>query len=290
MNEYVIYSNIHNNDFALSVACLDVFENIEFLHKNNSVSLGASYSEYCSPCKRSFFGMAYSYIGSTIYTINDKKYHVKQGEFIIYGRGCTTTQAATAGGSVSYGIAVSPNFCKKYGLCDDMICHIKDDTRLKELFLSLISKYDKNVTGDDTITTALQLLMHINSNYKSFSVNLDDSGTLSDKQMAKIIKYIHRNIFNKIHLEDMAKVLDLHPIYFSRVFKKTCGYSPVAYANFLRCRNARQLLLTTDFTPREILEACGFYSMTQFKNMYKKLTGRDAELDAATPPVVINMK
>lgn len=290
MNEYVVYSNIHKDYFSLSVACLDKFENIKFLHKNRNISVGASYSEYCSPCKRAFLGIAYSYIGDTIYTINDKTYHIKEGELIIYGRGCITSQTASAGGSVSYGLAISPQFCKKYGLCDDMICHIKDDTKLKEFFFNILHQYDHDKHSADTATSVLQMLMHINSKYSSFSAKVDDSGTLSDRQMAKVIKYVNRNMFNKIHLEDMAKVVDLHPIYFSRVFKKTCGYSPVTYANFLRCRNARQLLLTTDFTAKEIIEACGFYSMTQFKNMYKKLIGRDALTDAQTPPIVINLK
>ncbi len=285
MNEYIIYSNIHNDEFALSVACLDKFENIEFLHKSRNISLGASYSEYCYPCKRVFLSVTYSYIGDIVYTINNKTYHVKQDEFIIYGRGCISNQASADGGSVSYTLAVSPQFCKKYGLCDDMICHIADD-KLKSMFLDLVQKCDKDKTSDDTITATLQILMYINSKYKSYSANFDDVGTLTDRQMFKIIKYVNRNIFNKIPLNDLADVVGLNPIYFSRVFKKTCGYSPIAYANFLRCRNARQLLLTTDFTPKEIIEACGFYSMTQFKNMYKKLTGRDAERDAKSPPVV----
>ena len=88
----------------------------------------------------------------------------------------------------------------------------------------------------------------------------------------------------------MAALLDLNPVYFGYVFKKTCGYSPVEYANFLRCANANILLLTTDFTPKEIIEACGFYSMSHFKNMYKKLMGRDALVDASTVPVEIKVK
>ncbi|MBR2471604.1 MAG: helix-turn-helix transcriptional regulator [Clostridia bacterium] len=290
MNEYVIYSNRHSNDFSVTAACLDIFENIEFLHKSRNIAIGASYSEYCHPCKIAFMTISYSYIGETVYTVNGNSYCVKPGEFMIYGRGCTTMQTAAPGGSVTYSFSVSPQFCKNHNICDDMIYHVKSDERLKNLFLKFFGKYDKNPTDNSTITAALQMLIHTTHNYKQYSAGTPDSGVLSDNQMIRIVKYINRNLFNKIHLDDMAKVLGLNPMYFCRIFKKTCGYSPVAYANFLRCRNARQLLLTTDFTPKEIIEACGFYSMSQFKNMYKKLTGRDAELDAATPPVVINMK
>ena len=288
MNEYVIYSSINNNDFDLKAACLDKFDNIEFLHKSRNISFGASYSEYCRPCKKAFLSLSYSYIGNTVYTINDKKYHVRQGEFIIHGRGSVTNQTAANGGSVSYTLSVSPHFCKKYGFCDDMICQITDD-KLKNMFFDLIKAFDNDET-DTASTVFLQLLMHINHHYKKYSAGVSDVGTLSDTQMLKVIKYINRNICNKIHLNDMAQVLRFHPVYFSRAFKKTCGYSPIVYANFLRCKNACQLLLTTDFTPKEIIEFCGFYSMAQFKNMYKKLIGRDVERDAKTPPVVISLR
>ena len=108
--------------------------------------------------------------------------------------------------------------------------------------------------------------------------------------MKFIIQQQYINLFNKIHLSDMAKLLDFEQTYFCHMFKNTCGYSPVAYANFLRCENAREILLTTDFTPKEVIEACGFHNMYHFKSMYKKMTGRDALADAATEPIVIKIK
>lgn len=286
MNEYMIYSSPHNSDFYLKAACLDKFEDIDFLHKTGNVMIGASYSKYCYPCKKAFLSVSYVYIGEIIYTINGKKYHVKQGEFIICGRGCITNQAVKKGGSVAYTLAISPQFCKRYGLCDDMICHTADN-KLAKMFLDFIKAYD--ASPENSVTDALQVMMHIHYHYKKYSAGISDVGTLSDKQMKKIIQYINRNLFNKIHLEDMARVVGLHPVYFSRVFKKTCGHSPIEYATFLRCQNARTLLLTTDFTSKEIIDACGFYSMTQFKKMYRKLTGRDVEHDIKTPMVVIKV-
>lgn len=290
MNEYEIYSNRYNKDFSVSVACLDFFENIDFLHKSRSVYVGASYSKYCYPHKFSYLIISYTYVGETVYSINGKTYSVRQGEFMIYGRGCASIQTSAAGGSVIYSVSVNPQFCKKYGLCDDMICHIKSDDKLTNLFLSLIKEYDKDCTNDSTVTSAIQMLMHIDHHYKKYSAGTPDSGILTDKQMTKVIKYINRNLSNKIHLKDMANVVGLDHMYFCRIFKKTCGYSPIRYANFLRCRTARQILLTTDFAPNEIMEMCGFYSMTQFKKMYKNLTGRDALADAKTPAVVIEIK
>ena len=142
MNEYAIYSTRHSNDFSVSVACLDIFENIDFLHKSRSIAVGASYSEYCYPLKMAFLTISYSYIGETVYITNGKTHNVRQGEFMVYGRGCNSFQIAASGGSVTYSVSVNSQFCKKYGLCDDMICHIKSDEKLKTLFLNLIREYD----------------------------------------------------------------------------------------------------------------------------------------------------
>ncbi|MBR2846777.1 MAG: helix-turn-helix transcriptional regulator [Clostridia bacterium] len=290
MIKYSTYGMGNKGNFYVSAACLDIFENISFLHRSPNLSIGAAKTTDIIPHKTAFLVISYSYINKTVYEINGQTYSVKEGEFIVQGRGSVSHHRPGKGGSVSYGIRVNPQFCKKYGLCDDMVCHIKSDEKMKDLFLNVVREYDNNPDGDSATTAMIQLLMYVDRHYKKYSLNLDDKETLSDKQMEKVIKYINRNLFNKIRLADMAALVDLHPVYFGYLFKKTCGYSPIAYANFLRCDSAREILLTTDFTPKEVIEACGFYSMSHFKNMYKKLTGRDALVDASTVPVEIKVK
>ena len=290
MLRYCTYSMNNKNNYFITASCLDMFENIPFLHRSNNVDIGAAYSRYSKPQKNAFLIITYGYINETVCEVNGKTYRIKSGEFLIKGRGSINHQSAGPDGSISYGIRVNPQFYKKYGICDDMVVHVKSDDKLKKLFLDFLHIHDQNGHSSSSETAMLQLLMYIDRNYKQYSQGLDDRGTLSDKQMEKVIKYINRNLFNKIHLADMAALFDVAPEHFSRLFKKTCGYSPVAYANFLRCDNAMEILLTTDFTPKEIVEACGFHSMSHFKNMYKKMTGRDALADASTVPVEIKVR
>ena len=290
MNEYDIFTPEYCNDFGISASCLNVFNNIDFIHKSKNILMGASYSQYCFPHKKDYISISYGFEGTTVYTVNDKKYSVGPGEFMVYGRGCVTSHTTDETGSVTYTLAANPEFCKNHSITDDIICHIKNDDILTELFINLVRSCDTDNNVAASTQICLDLLRHISSKYSGYSAGFDDSGTFSDKQMMKILTFINRNLFNRITLEDMAAVLGYHPIYFTRVFKKTCGYSPVNYANFMRCRAARQLLLTTDFAPDEIMEMCGFYSMRQFKDMYKKLIGRDALADAKIPAVVIEIK
>ena len=290
MNEYDIFPYECGSDFYLSAARLDLFDNIPLLHKTKNIHNSAAYSKYCWTVRCAYITISYGYINDTIYTINGKKHILKEGELIIYGRGCDKYQVAGSGGSMRYSLRISPDFCQKYNFKDDILCHIKDDSKMVEIFLNLIHEYDADPLSSASINKVFELLTHIKNNYGHFSLNKENTRTLSDKQMLKIFKFVRRNMFNPIRVEDMANIVSYEPNYFGRIFKNTCGYSPVSYANFIRCQSARQLFLTTDFPKKDILEICGFNRVYDFKKMYHRLLGADPDIDAATTPVVIPEK
>ena len=285
MYEYEIFPYEYASDVYLSAACLDIFENIKFLHKSNNIRFGAAYSKHCWTVRCSCITISYGYMNNTRYTINGKSYLLKEGEFIIYGRGCDKHQAAEEGGSVRYSLRASPDFCKKYNFKDDIMCHIKDDSKMVKMFLNLIKEYDADTSSPATINGIFEFFTHINKNYGQFSLNKEKKPTFSDKQMLKIFKYVRRNIYNKIRLEDLANIFSYEPSYFGRIFKNTCGYSPILYANFIRCQAARQLFLTTDFPKKDVLEICGFNRAHDFEKMYRRLIGADPNIDASTDPI-----
>ena len=213
MNEYDIFTPEYCNDFGISASCLNVFENIDFMHKSKNILMGASYSQYCFPHKKAFISVSYGFEGTTVYMVNDKEYIVRPGEFMIYGRGCVTNQTTNENGSVTYTLAVNPLFCKSHNITGDIVCHIKSDDILTELFINLVRSCDTNDNISQATQDCLKLLTHINEKYSVYSVGFDDSGTFSDKQMTKVLTYINRNLFNKITLESMATLLGYHPIY-----------------------------------------------------------------------------
>jgi AraC-like DNA-binding protein len=61
--------------------------------------------------------------------------------------------------------------------------------------------------------------------------------------------------------------------YFRKMFKKYTGVSPGQYHLQLRIMRAKELLISTDKSIKEISYELGFQSIFYFSNMFKKKEG-----------------
>ncbi|AQQ70072.1 Arabinose operon regulatory protein [Limihaloglobus sulfuriphilus] len=89
----------------------------------------------------------------------------------------------------------------------------------------------------------------------------------------KVIKYINENISQPFSLKELARLANLNPSYFSSLFTKHMGISPIRYVNTKKVENAQRLLLSTTKTLDEIAYAAGFDDVFYFSRIFKKITG-----------------
>ncbi len=89
----------------------------------------------------------------------------------------------------------------------------------------------------------------------------------------KTIKFIKNNYRGKITLQTLADKVFLSPYYFSRIFKKSMGYSPIQYVNITRIQRAKELLKESDITISEISEKLGFFDVFYFSSLFKRIEG-----------------
>lgn len=82
--------------------------------------------------------------------------------------------------------------------------------------------------------------------------------------------HIAMNYAGVITLEETADAIGLSATYLSKKFKKVTGRSFIEYVNFIRLRQAAQMLLTTDDNITKISCDCGFNSSNYFKDCFKK--------------------
>ena len=72
----------------------------------------------------------------------------------------------------------------------------------------------------------------------------------------------------------MAGYCNLSPTYFSRKFRLITGQTFKEHVNYIRLRQATQMLLMTDNSITKIAMLCGFGSSNYFKDLFRASTGR----------------
>lgn len=95
----------------------------------------------------------------------------------------------------------------------------------------------------------------------------------SNVQIENAVQYMKNNFHLNVTLEDVAKVVYMHPNYFSAVFKKNYGISFSDYMNYLKVSMATELMESTPLTVSEIAMQCGFNSVSNFYRVFKALQG-----------------
>lgn len=91
--------------------------------------------------------------------------------------------------------------------------------------------------------------------------------------VAQAVRYIHERYQEPITLETLLEHLDCSSRQLLRVFKKQVRTSPIDYLIQLRMSKAKQLLLSTDFTLKEIAESVGYTDSYYFSRIFKKYEG-----------------
>lgn len=85
--------------------------------------------------------------------------------------------------------------------------------------------------------------------------------------------YIRQNIEQTIDIKELAQTLNIGYSYFRRLFKTYTGLSPHQYCLDLKIMRAKELILTTNLSIKEIAYKLGFESIHYFSRLYKNKTG-----------------
>ncbi len=118
---------------------------------------------------------------------------------------------------------------------------------------------------EETATLLLSAIL------RSFKDNLQD--TTVTPLTAKIVRYLHKNLAQRITLSDIGKMTFFSPVYCDTVFKKDMGVSIIDYLLGKRIAEAKKLLIEGTFSLSEIAQQSGFEDSNYFSRVFKKRTG-----------------
>ncbi|MBP1612708.1 MAG: AraC family transcriptional regulator [Bacteroidetes bacterium] len=90
-------------------------------------------------------------------------------------------------------------------------------------------------------------------------------------EQAKII--MNENVLKNVDPEELAMKLNISYSWFRKVFKDYTGYAPAKYFQELKLRKAKQLLVGTSQSVKEISFLLDYKSTEHFFSLFKKRTG-----------------
>ena len=140
-----------------------------------------------------------------------------------------------------------------------------------DTILKLNNQFIKNIQQFATLEDLCFNLQEIIEAFSSSLVNYIPSN--SSNVIKKAIAYIADHFNEPISLEDVARVVNMHPSYFSSKFKQTTGSSFKGYLNMIRVEEGKRLLANTNFSIIDIALSSGFEDQSYFTKVFKKYTG-----------------
>lgn len=106
-------------------------------------------------------------------------------------------------------------------------------------------------------------------------VVIGEKGTMNHiySEIDDVIEYIQKNIDDPLSLSHLADYARYSPYHFSRIFKQRTGLSPHHYVSSLKLQRAKDLLLNTDLTVRDIGMEIGQQSLGTFTTRFTERVG-----------------
>lgn len=105
-----------------------------------------------------------------------------------------------------------------------------------------------------------------------FYRNAEEDFTVADNSLIAItstVQYIQNHLSERMSISELAKKSGYSPEYFSRLFKRYIGLSPIEYINNLRIENTLRLMSTTELTVLDAAYQSGFQSSSNFYKIFK---------------------
>ncbi len=181
----------------------------------------------------------------------------------------------------------------KKDIFSDALLQLQESSKLNELFtrsvrgIKIVGKTQEVVTEKmsrlntrkdlERIIGLLEILNIIALSKETEYISYKGySGMLAQNKvdrLAEVYNYISENFSKEISLDDVAKMTNLTPPAFCRLFKKRTNRHFVSYLNDVRISKACKQLLETDLNISEIAFHCGYKTVSNFNKIFKKNIG-----------------
>lgn len=222
------------------------------------------------------FQINYITSGEGILETKTGKYHVKEGSVIIVYPGMWHRYRPSKAGWKEHYVGFNGAFANhlfenEFFSGKNSIFHIGFNERLLQSFYELFNLVDMEKTGCQQICSGL--VIYILGSIISIKKNENFKGKQIEQTIQKACLIIRENIDKNINIGKLALDLNIDYSIFRKMFKEYTGISPGQYHLSLRIRQAKDLLINTNLSIKEISYRLGFESIFYFSRVFKSKTG-----------------
>ncbi len=174
-------------------------------------------------------------------------------------------------------IGFNGEFCSKlfhegFFQSGNPVLYVGFQESLLKLFFEIIQLVKDEKTGHQQVASANTILML--SKILSVVRNQEFAGKTIERTIRKACLYFRENLNSNINIEQLANELNVGYSYFRQMFRKYTGISPTQYHLSLRIQKAKDWLVSTDKSFKEIAIDLGFESYFYFSRIFKDKTGK----------------
>jgi AraC family transcriptional regulator len=168
-------------------------------------------------------------------------------------------EIAASGGTVELNHKLRFNDPKLFHLSQWLVDELQSDGSNGKLYIDSLAN----------LLTVHLLQNYVSSTKKQTAAPLK----MTERQVTRVIEYMHANLDREIPLEELANVANMSQSYLSRLFKQATGLSPHQYFINIRIDKAKSLIQSRDYTMAEISAVLGFSDQSHMNRHFKRITG-----------------
>lgn len=224
---------------------------------------------------RNDYLLCYNDAGHIQATFGGQPCHIAEGVVFIYKPNEEQRYGRADGGTFAnywvhftgYGVM---ELLMKANLWDGHVFPVGRSSELIVLMESMIDELAQKRVGFESLSASFfhQLIFQISRKW-SMQHNVRHA-SLRDLEMSRSLDYLHKNFDRKMTVRELADRAGLSPTRYSAVFRAYTGCSPQQYLIHYRLQRAKEWMLHTHLSIKQIASLSGFEDQLHFSKLFKK--------------------
>lgn len=174
-----------------------------------------------------------------------------------------------------YCLIANKDFCDSFGIpmCGGQFAMVIEDPAAKECFSSVIHVMKEQPSHYLVEAKVLVLRLLVLVCREAEAADMAGRGSSHSPMITKTIDYLHAHFNEPITVDELCAYLGFSKYYLCRSFKAATGKTIMDYLNYLRCVNARRLIVSGQCNISESASQSGFNNMSYFTRTYQRQIG-----------------